>query len=277
MGFLNSILRTVADASMLPFKSLPAGVYLTVISMLGAVFALLVYKKVSNQDALYRVKDQIAAGFFEVRLFNDDLGAMLRAQGDLLKHNARYMALNLVPFLWLAVPFVLVMAQVQFHLGYKGFSPGDQPVLTVALAGEADPDADRPDLVLEAPDGVDVETAGVWAPTANEMSWRLGLQEAGEYELKLRHAGSETTKTLVVSDAWAPRRSPVRHDSGFLDQLLYPAEDPIPGAAGIARIELPYEPEEVNVLGLRLQWIFLFLIISILFAFAIRGRMGVTF
>lgn len=277
MGFVNSILRTVTDVTLLPFKSLPAGVYLTILSMIGAVFALLVYKRVSNQDALFRVKDQIAAGFFEVRLFNDDLGAMLRAQGDLLKHNARYMALNLVPFLWLMVPFVLAMAQVQFHMGYKGFEPGDETVLTVQLAGEADPDADRPDLVLETPEGVTVETRGVWAPTANEMAWRLGLQEAGEYELVLRHDGSEVSKSLVVSDEWAPRRSPGRYDRGFLDQLLFPAEDPIPAEAGIAKIEVPYPTGEVNLLGLKLQWIFLFLIVSILFAFAIRGRMGVTF
>lgn len=277
MGFVNSILRTVTELTILPFKSLPAGVYLTVISMIGAVFALLVYKKVSNQDALFRVKDQIAAGFFEVRLFNDDLGAMLRAQGDLLKHNARYMALNLVPFLWLMIPFVLAMAQVQFHMGYKGFEPGDQTVLTVQLAGESDPDAPRPNLEIETPEGIVVETAGVWAPTANEMAWRLGLQETGEYDLVLRHDGSEVVKSVVVSDQWAPRRSPVRHDSGFLDQLLFPAEDPIPSEAGIAKIELPYPTEEVNFLGLELQWIILFLIVSILFAFAIRGRMGVTF
>ena len=277
MGILNRILRTLTDVSLLPFRGLPPWVYLLVVSIFGAVVALLVYKRVSNQEALVRVKDEIAACFFEVRLFNDDLPAMLRAQADLLKHNARYMALNLVPFLFLAVPFVLIMAQVQFHLGFKGFSPGDSTVLTVQLAGDPDPRAPRPDLQLEVPRGVVIQTPGVWAPVANEMAWRLGFVDEGEFDLTLRHQGSEVSKTLVVSDAWAPRRSPRRYDAGFLDQLLYPAEDPIPSVAQVARIDLPYPSETVSVAGLRLQWILWFLILSIAVAFLIRGRMGVTF
>ena len=277
MGIINSILRTVTDLTLLPFRGMPPWVYLTLISTVGAVFALLVYKRVSNQDALVKVKDQIAAGFFEVRLFNDDLSAMLRAQGDLLKYNAKYMALNLVPFLWLSIPFILAMAQVQFHLGHKGLKAGDSPVLTVQLAGDVDPRGERPDLSLELPNGVETQSPGVWAPTANEMSWRLGLLEEGIHELVVKHNGQDVTKSLVVSEDWAPRRSPVRHDAGFLDQLLYPAEDPIPAAAGIAKIEIPYPSEDVAVFGVRLQWIFWFLILSLVVAFAIRGRMGVTF
>ncbi len=277
MGFLNSIFRTVADVTVLPFRALPPWAYLVFLSALGAVFALLVYKKVSNQEAIHRVKDQIAAGFFEVRLFNDDLGAMLRAQGGLLKHNFRYMALNLVPILWLALPFTFAAAQVQFHMGYKGLEPGDEPVLTARLTGEIDPRAPRPDLQIEVPRGVELASPGVWAPAANEMSWRLKIADPGEYELLLMHQGESVSKSLVASENWAPRRSPVRRDSGIIDQLFFPAEDPIPAAAGIAEIRIPYPGEEVSVFGLRLQWVIWWLILSIAIAFAIRGRMGVTF
>ncbi|MEM9405955.1 MAG: hypothetical protein AAGA81_07960, partial [Acidobacteriota bacterium] len=130
---------------------------------------------------------------------------------------------------------------------------------------------------LETPDGVTVETAGVWAPTANEMAWRLGLDETGQYDLRLLHNGLTVTKSLIVSDDWSLRRSPVRHNNGLFYRYYHSGEDPIPEEVGITWIEIPYPMEEVNLLGLELQWIFLFLIVSILFAFAIRGRMGVTF
>ena len=55
---------------------------------------------------------------FEIRLFNDDLRAMLRAQVEILRHNVTYLRLSLVPMLWMLVPLVLVIAQLQFHYGY---------------------------------------------------------------------------------------------------------------------------------------------------------------
>ncbi len=39
-----------------------------------------------------------------MRLYNDDLPALLRAQGEALRHNLSYVGLSLVPLLITAVP-----------------------------------------------------------------------------------------------------------------------------------------------------------------------------
>ena len=51
---------------------------------------LLVFKKTSNQAKLEAVKRQIHACLFEIRMFSDDLPAILRAQREILRHNLRY-------------------------------------------------------------------------------------------------------------------------------------------------------------------------------------------
>ena len=120
MSLLNSVLDSVFDVLLRPLASLPALASLALVSLVTAIVMLLVVRGTSNQRALDDVKRQIHAALFEIRLFNDDLRAIFRAQGDMLRHNATYLRLSLVPMLWMIVPLALVMAQLQFHYGYQG-------------------------------------------------------------------------------------------------------------------------------------------------------------
>jgi hypothetical protein len=88
---------------------------LTVVSLLVSMLMLVVFKRTSNQTKLDRVKRQIHASLFEIRLWNDDFGAILRAQLDILRHNLGYLRLSMVPLLFLLPPLALVIAQLQFH------------------------------------------------------------------------------------------------------------------------------------------------------------------
>ena len=47
---------------------------------------------------------RLHAALFEIRLFNDDLSAIFRAQAEMLRHNLTYLRLSLVPMIWMFVP-----------------------------------------------------------------------------------------------------------------------------------------------------------------------------
>src|SRR4249920_997963 len=115
---LNGILDSVFDALLRPLARLPPLASLAIVSLATAVIMLLVVRRTSNQHALDQVKRQIHAALFEIRLFNDDLRAIFRAQADMLRHNLTYLRLSLAPMIWMFVPFVLVIAQLQFQYGY---------------------------------------------------------------------------------------------------------------------------------------------------------------
>ena len=276
MAALNAIFRALFDALLGPFSGLPALVTLLPISLVVTVFALLVFKWTSNQDALERVKEKIQAGIFEIRLFNDDMRAILRAQGSILVQVLKQFALMVVPLLWMLVPFAILIPQLQFHYGYEGL-PLEQPVLfKVTLKGEADPSAPNPGFELDAPAGVRVETPAIWVPARNEVMWRVAPVTAGSYILEVRDgAGHAMTKTLVASDE-VVRRSPVRV-SGFWWQIAFPAEPPLPADGPFEEASLPYPDTEVSLFGWELQWLYVFLILTIVFGFALRGPMKVTF
>src|SRR6476646_2835606 len=97
-----------------------AWVGLTVMALVTAIAVLFVVKATSSQSRIARVKREIVAGLFEMRLFAGDPRAVLRAQGGILANHARYLGLWLVPMLWLASPFVLLASQLQPYFGYIG-------------------------------------------------------------------------------------------------------------------------------------------------------------
>ena len=62
----------------------------------------------------------------------------------------------------------------------------------------------------------------------------------------------------------------------LLDQLLYPAVPPLPGDSAIRSISLSYPERDVDALGWRLNWMIVFFALTLIFAFALRGPLGVT-
>jgi hypothetical protein len=280
MSWLNAILRGLFDLLLRPFQTLPWWTGLTVVSFLAAIAMLSVFKATSNQKGITAVKRRIQAGLFEIRLFSDDLPAILRAQVDILRHTATYLRLSLVPMLWMIVPFVLIVAQLQFHYAYHGLDPGRTALVRVQLKEGWNRDqavapgqpATRPHVSLLAPPGIAVETPAVWIPTLREMDWRVRAVAWGDYALQVKAGERVYTKDAQVSDD-VRRRSPVRIEAGFLNQLLYPAEEPLPADSPVESITLTY-PDNLIVVGVP-SWLIVFFVLSTAFAFALKKRFGV--
>ena len=277
MTWINSALRVLFDAALAPFSTMPDIVGLTLVSLLCSIGMLWIFKRTSNQAALAAVKSRIHAGLFEIRLFNDDLPAIFRAQTQILKANARYLWHSLPPLLWIIVPFFFVVAQLQFRYGFEGLEPGDSALVTVRVSEDASKSLGegKPPAMLELPEGLVAEAGPVWAPTLGEMTWRIGAEAPGDYRAVVTFGGEEYEKSVVVSDE-VTRLSPNRVAKGFLAELIYPAEAPLEGARGVESIDVSYPDREVNFFGWRTHWIIAFFILTIAFAFVLRTPMGVT-
>ena len=274
MSFVNAVLRPVFELALSPFRGLPAIVGLVIVSLLTAVAMLLIFKRTSNQEGIAAVKRRIHAGLFEIRLFNDDLGAILRAQLEILRHNLTYLRLSAVPMLWTLPPLVLVIAQLQFHYGYQGLEVGKPALVKVELQAAGDDaswlDAPRPSLSLQAPAEIGVETPGVWIPSMSEMDWRIRPESSGDYTVDVILDGQSYSKSVTVSDD-VVLRSPSRLARGFWNQLLYPAEAALPSGSPIRSISVRYPDASVSVFGWPLHWMIVYFALAIVFAFALRN------
>ena len=276
MSFINALLRLLFDALLFPFRDLPPMVGITVVSLLTAVGLLIVFKHTSNQKALEDVKRHIHAGLFEIRLFNDDFRAIMRAQRDILRHNLTYMRYSLAPMVWTLPPLILILAQLQFHYGYEGLEVGQDVLLKVQLQEGAYSEGVKPAFDVDLPDGLSLREPAVWIPTLGEMAWRLTAEAPGDYEIDIRNGTASATKTVRVMDN-VVRRSPNRV-RGFINELIYPAEPALPRDGPIESITVTYPEAEVSVgvFGLEMHWMIIYFVLSMVFAFALRGPFGVT-
>jgi len=283
MSVINSVLRSVFDAVLYPFQGFPVLVGLTVLSLVLGICMLLVFKATSNQDGITAVKKKIHACLFEIRLFNDDLAAILRAQMELLRHNVKYLRYALTPMACMLVPILFMMAQLQFHYGYHPITPGDETLLKVSLApGWEDSvpvqDADgftKPVAHLEVPDGLTVVSPALWIPAESELDWKLRGDQPGDYQVTVHLGDESATKDVRVSaERTIQRMSPVRPGPSVFAQLKHPAEPPLPKGA-VNQISVAYPRADVSLLGWNLDWPWVLLILSVAFALALKTPFGV--
>ena len=90
------------------------------------------------------------------------------------------------------------------------------------------------------------------------------------------HLGAAViSKTVVVSDA-VTRRSPVRPAGGFLNQLRYPSETPLPSGSGLTAITIAYPERPFSVAGWNIGWSGVYLALTLVFALALKGVFGVA-
>lgn len=274
MTTLNAALSRVADLVLGPLAGLPPAAVILGAALATAVIVLLVMKATSNQTALAAVKRRIHAALLEMRLYNDDVRALLRAQGEVLRANLSYVWLSLVPLVVTAVPLTLAIAQLQAWYGYAGL-PAGTPAVVIA---EVTRDAATPLPTLEAP-GSDVVGAGRYFPTLNQVAWRIVPREPGTHELRVRAGTTAEAKTLVVDGPGGPaiaRRSPGRDTPDLLTQLLYPSEPPLDPAGPIRAIRVTYDERTVSLGGWETHWLILYVVATFALVLALRKPLGVV-
>lgn len=275
MEFLNAILRVVFDAIQKPLALMPVWVGIALWSIPVSIFALWIFKRTSNQDQITAVKAKIYACLFEIRLFNDDIRAIFRAQWEIFGHVLRYQLLAFKPMIWILPPLVLIMVQLHAFYGFRGLETGESAVVTATMRAS---ETVRPNLELHVPEGVSLETSGIWAPELQQMAWRIKAEKAGDFSLNVENQGSASSKSLRVTDS-AVRLSPERPSQGFLGQLEWPSEPPIPQDSTLVSITLSYPEANLSFLGVEMEsqwaWMILFFVLTMVIALALKKPMGV--
>jgi uncharacterized membrane protein (DUF106 family) len=278
MTLVNDLLRFVFDWLQIPLRGLSPLIGILLWSIPVGAFALWVFGKTSNQERIAVVKKRIHAGLFEIRLFNDNLRAIMRAQWEILGHVLHYQALALKPMIFILPPFVLVMVQLHMFYGFRGLQPGDSTLLTVELNPDAVATDQRPEITLDMPEGLRVEMPAVWVPSLHQFSWRLGVEEWGDYEL-LIGVGDESFSKEVKATEHIDRLAPERPPKSFIHQLEWPSEQPLDRNGAVRKITVSYPDGAIDLLGWhtewRYAWMVVFFVLTMVVALVLRKPMGV--
>ena len=259
---MNSIIDALnAGASALvglllkPFMGFSPFLGLFVVSALAGVVLLYLYGKVSAQKKIRVLKREILANLQDVLLFRHDVGIMLRAQLRLFKCSGLYFAYAFPALIVLMIPCLLVLAQLNLYFGVRALQPGETAMLKIKLSSPAK----IREVSLESSPGLEVSPA-VRSPADGEVAWRVRALEpvAGWYRLQVgngqvrRSLGTGGKLEPVVSHSW-------------LERLMYPASGWRElSAMAVDELSFSYPAGEVSFMGIGLNWILVFFVVSLL-------------
>ncbi len=274
MNWFFEIVTLLVGLLLAPFRRLPAIFGIALLALLTAVFALLIYKVFSNQEGITRTKKRIFGHFFGIYLFRDDLGRIINQFGRVMGSVLKYMTYALPPLLLIFVPIGLLIIQMQFYYGYRPPVPGE----SVNVAAGFQPGADLLALApaLSVPAGVKVETPPVRIPARGEASWRLRVEEAGDYPLVFRAGEAEFEFPLradPVLDPIYPRAG--RPSFGL--SLLYPGAPTLGAENPFESIRIDYPHRSVPFLWFETHWSIVYLVLALVFGLLLKKPLRVDF
>ena len=260
---VNGVLTPVFDLICWPFRALAPVWALTAISFALGIFLVWLFGKTSDQDRILEIRDCILGNLIGVRLFQHDIGVVLNLQHKIFGDTFRFMGLALVP--------LVIMTQLNLRFAVQPLETG-KPVLIKALVRDVAL-LDHP-IALHVPDGVTVETPPVRIRSTREIAWRVRVDRPVTHALTVRVGDETLEKQLVGGEEWGPVVQ--RHTGrGMLDTLLYPGEPPIAAGHGVEAVDIIYPPLEFHLLGIGVDWLIGFSVLSMVFGFAFKGVLGV--
>lgn len=272
MEHLNLLLNAVFGAIMSPFRGLNHWYGMIVVSLFSAVVLLAIFKFTSNSKAIRRNKNRAVARLLELLLFKDDIVVNLGAMWRTILANAGYMGAMIRPLLFGIVPFALILVQVSVWFSHRPLRTGESTVIKATFAGDAG--TALPEITAQGSSGVRVDTSSVRIPARREVAWRLSALSDGQHSVDLLINGAREVKTIATGNITCPV-SPVRAGTGFLDQLINPAESPLPAAGPLARIEVDYPASDFALAGHSCHWLLVYLVLTMAMAWAMKRPFGV--
>ncbi len=269
MWIFNSIFGKIFEILFIPFRSMSPWVGMIIISFLTALLMLFVFRFTSNQKGIRNVKDKIKAHLLEIRLFKDSLRISLKAQGNILRYNLKYIGYSAKPLLVMIIPLVLILIQLNLWFGYNSLDPGQKAILKAEL--DADQSLLNTQFVIETSPGLEIESPPLRIEEENEVNWRLRATEPGIHELELMVNGQKVIKKVAVSQKKLSKISPLKIRRNFIDELFNPGEAPIPGKMPVKTIKIEYPDQPMSLFGWRIHWIIVYFALSIIFGFSFKG------
>jgi hypothetical protein len=268
---VSTVLNAPFDALFWLVHWLPAQWQVVVLALPGALFALAIYKVVSNQEAIRDAKNKIVAHLLELRLFRDDLRVLLRAEGRVFASIGRYLGHSLLPMVVMLPVFLLLLIQIESRFAFRGLAPDEQALVTVGV--QSNQPVSRLPVNLDAGNGLRIGTPALRADSSREIYWRIHAVGPGPHNLKLRIGGEQTDR--VVSGEGSAAMT-MAYRANDMRTLLYPRAAALPANGPVNTFAIAYPRARGEFAGLSsMSWLFFGMVM--VFAFALRRVFGVSF
>jgi hypothetical protein len=259
-----------------PLAWLPPTIGLLLVSAFSAVATLLLVKATSQAGRIEAAKRQMYAALLEMRLFNDDLRAVLRAAAELLWRDVAYLREFALPAILVSVPLTILLVHLDSFYGSTGLAIGQSALITASLKNSS-PDTmkELPTARVTVPPGIRLDTPAVWFPVSHELIWQITPATPGRFDLVVGMGRQRVLKRVEVSEAII-RRAPSRIEQAWWADLFDPADQRLPSGGVIRSVDIQYPRREMSVWGWPVHWLVLFALSSMIFVLVLKRLLRVA-
>ncbi len=259
MNTAGVILNGFFDVLLLPFRTLPHFWGLFFISLLSGLGMITIFKFVSNQEKISRLRRRMGGCILGILLHLSSPGMVMEFAGKLIWSNTVYLAYLLKPLLVIAIPFMLLWGQLDARYGSSEMDKID-PVTVTVFFDDGLPARDSFEIGVS---GLELVPPVVFIDTLDEASFRI-LPE-GDFLHYLEIGG--TSIQVGRTGSWNGCRILRGFDSGSsLKKFFCPWIGRVNGGPVSGWYSLP--DVRYRVLGGHWSWIAVFLVFSSLSAIA---------
>jgi len=136
MQLIGDIITFIFDVFLFPFKTIPSFWGLLFISVISGIWMILIFKAVSNQDKISRIRKKMGGQVLGILLHVNNPGTVFKFAWKLILSNFYYLWLILMPMLVIALPFILTYAQLEARYSTIPFAEATKPVtITLRYSG----------------------------------------------------------------------------------------------------------------------------------------------
>ncbi len=274
-GILNVLAQAVSGFFDLLFSPLAGhpSLAMVVVSVFSAIWALLLFKAATSQEKLSVGRDRLFGHIFEMGLYQDHLGVLARIQRDLAKANFRYLLLTLPALLVLTLPMVLTLAQLDSRFSRRPLLVGETTVFSAELNSEAS--GRLQELRLAVPGGVFIEAGPVRDLKDDAIAWRLRVDQTGNHLLNVMLDGKVLASRILPAQEGLPRVNE-HNGRGLFAQVFAPGARPLAGDGLIEKMTLRLPKRSTSYLGLELDWLVAFMVISLMGGLLLKDVLRVS-
>ncbi len=274
MGILN-ILDYPVGLLLYPFHGFHPFLALVGVCVLITCVGMVAYKKLTDQEALKHIQDQIKIRLMEMRLRQHTIGELIRLQNEGLAWNFRYLKTAFLPSLVIFVPMVLLLPSLDARFAYAPARVGTIVPVEVVLS-DMKKGMEHEFKLESLPKGLELIEKDGRVGTQNVIGWYLRALENGVYTLKFRYGEKTFEKQVVVSDKIQPLQWEIK-PPGLPDTLYSLESSTLEEGAMVQAITVGYKKvySPFGIFGWYPDWIYSFLIIFLILFFVLRPVMKV--
>lgn len=172
---------------------------IVVISLFISVLIVLIYKLVTNQDEMKRLKEEQKEYQQKLKSLRNNPEEMMKVQKEAMKKNMAYMKHSFKPTLITFIPILLIFGWMNAHLAYEPIVPGGSYSLTAFFAegvvGEAE-------LIVDDNEKIEI-TSEVRQEVNSQVTWNFKAKGEGEHYLTVKKGNDEQAKKILVTNELA--------------------------------------------------------------------------